>query len=153
MPKECKTFELTNVDADGSVLDHGRYFEAEDPEPNLVRGAAYHFIDSRDRVRSLILMDGVNEKSYGYACLLTYHELGHVLDMEKGINFNLREKTCYLVGAEVYADSYVLDTCRREKDAKRYGIWIDRLKKNLHGDDAVYSKAAKLVLDWYPERI
>jgi hypothetical protein len=77
------------------------------------------------------------------------HELGHVQDMERSINFDHVAKRCDMIEAEVYAHLYSLERMARMNYSQCFDMLMDALKRAV-GGDGYLSEVATLVLQRAP---
>lgn len=95
--------------------------EAVGLAPELAEAADPQFLDS---IRLLVLM----------------HELGHADDISKGINFDHKQLSIDLAGAEAYAHRFVCKHARRSNYPSPLTMYlenIDRLAKSEHDAERV----------------
>ena len=78
------------------------------------------------------------------------HELGHVHDMEREINFNHAAKTFDVIEAEVFAHLYSLRRMAEMNYYHCFHMLVDGLKKAL-GGDTYLREVAELTLKRMPE--
>jgi hypothetical protein len=90
----------------------------------------------------------LRDMQYGYKLVALLHELGHVEDLERQINFSLLTETADITAAEVYANRYAL------AEANRVGLFMvaDTLSGALakyRGRSDYRAAVAERVLDTY----
>lgn len=80
------------------------------------------------------------------------HELGHVDDIEKQINFNLNDGTTDIIEAEAYANLYALERMAGRDLRQCYMILFDALEKCSHGNEGYKKRVGELVIARSPSR-
>jgi hypothetical protein len=176
-PSLVGVFEVESED--GALAERERYgigpdwehihYTCTDPnagtynDPDLtgnINGNTTAFKEPGGRVRTLVLIRravaGVmrhRDAKYVFKLIAVFHELGHVDDIEKQVNFHFDDGTADIIEAEVYAHQFALDRCNRRGLFTSADTLEDALKKYLGGAD-YRAEVARLVLARYqrPER-
>jgi len=77
------------------------------------------------------------------------HELGHVIDIEKRINFDPDQESCRVVDAEVFANRYALEQCVERGYRQSLVTWLDSWREYLGAKD-YRGEVARRTLDGAP---
>ena len=78
------------------------------------------------------------------------HELGHVTDLEKEINFDIANRKLDLVEAEVFAHVWSLNTMAENCYRQSYQMVYDALK-NAHDGTNILRMVARAVIEQHPK--
>lgn len=79
------------------------------------------------------------------------HEIGHVIDIEKRINFDPAKETCRIIDAEVFANRYALEQCVERGYRQSLGLWLDSWREYVDAKD-YRGEVARRTLDGAPSR-
>jgi hypothetical protein len=119
-------------------------------------GSMSAFFDSDQKVRSVILIrqsvkGTMQHRELKYALKLAslLHEVGHVKDLEQGLNFDVPARRFRVIEAEVFANLYALEQMAKLNLLQSFNMLVsglqDAIPKGGYG-----SEVAKKVLDELP---
>lgn len=98
-------------------------------------GSMIAFHDSNQEVRTLVLIRqkveiSAEHREYKYALkiIALFHELGHIHDLERRINFGVEERRLDLIEAEVYAHLYCIEHLARRNLIQSFNMLVDGLQ-------------------------
>lgn len=145
---------IFNVEDPSAVTYNDR-----DPDSNI-NGHTTAYLDPDGKLRTIVLVRRQvkcqfehREHKYHFKLIALCHELGHVDDLEKGINFDAPNRKANIIEAEVYAHLFAL------AEANRRALFsvADTLETSLgnYREAADYrGEVSRRVLDRYrrPER-
>lgn len=123
-------------------------------------GSTTAYREPGGRVRTLVLIRRAvpgtvlhRDGKYAFKLIALLHELGHVEDIERQVNFHPAEGVADIIRAEVYAHLHALDCCNRRGLFLPADTLEDALRKYLGGAD-YRAEVARGVLAVYqrPER-
>ena len=137
---------------DEEINDYG----LKDPSANLC-GSVTTFRDADQQVHTVILIRKSfkasfvhGELKYSVKIPALLHEIGHVHDIENGINFDLRNKTLKVIDAEVFANLYALDKLAQRQLRQSYLMLANALREAA-GQDGYLGDVGKQVIDSLPD--
>lgn len=129
------------------VVDYG----AKSLDANL-SGSMSAFHDSNGNLRSVILMKQsirttCQHRDLKYAVKLAAlnHEIGHVEDLERGINFNVSMSQVDIIEAEVFAHLYALNRLAKRSLVQSFNMLSDALRLAVSADGYLGEVATKVV--------
>jgi len=138
-----------------SEAEHSGYGTARD-ESNI-NGYTNAFHAGEGQVKTLVIIRKTVPKSkpqreYRYVLKLIslLHELGHVHDIERQVNFNHAAKTCDIIEAEVFAHVYSLQRMAERNYYQCFNLLTDTLRK-CTTDTSYLGEVAKLTLERMPD--
>ncbi|MEX1028158.1 MAG: hypothetical protein WD049_09165 [Candidatus Paceibacterota bacterium] len=120
-------------------------------------GSMSAFHDSAGNVRSVILIRRSvqtsvqhHELKYAFKIISLVHEIGHVEDLERGINFDVPSRHLDVIAAEAYAHLFALERLARRNLVQSFNTLVDGLRDSVSADGYI-SKVAQQVLERLPE--
>lgn len=123
-----------------------------------ISGVMIAFHDWSGAVRSVILLKKsiktsvqLRELKYAFKIPALCHEIGHVRDLEQGVNFDLKTPTMDVLGAEVFAHLCAFEIMAKRSLRQSFNVLLDALKDAAPKEDGYLSKVAALVLERMPE--
>jgi hypothetical protein len=139
-------------DMDRELSEYGK----GSPNANLC-GSMSAFLDSDQNVRSVILIRQTvkgtlqhRELKYALKLASLLHEVGHVHDLEQGLNFDVPAKRFRVIEAEVFAHLFALEQMAKRNLRQSFNMLIDGLRDAIP-KGGYGSEVAKKVLDQLPE--
>jgi hypothetical protein len=87
------------------------------------------------------------ENKYAMKIIALHHEIGHVHDIEHGLNFDLQNGRVNVLDAEVYANRYALDQLADRQLVQGYAMLADALRKASTQADFLGEVARKVLQD------
>jgi hypothetical protein len=130
-------------------------YDTVSADANL-RGSMSAFLDPDGNLRSVILIQqsvkaSVRHREYKYAMKIAslFHEIGHVQDLERGLNFDVPERRLQIVEAEVFAHLFALEQMAQRNLAESLDILVRGLRDAIP-QGGYLSEVAKTVLERSP---
>lgn len=118
-----------------TIPDECEDYVKTDAQANL-RGSATFFLDQSAALKSVILIqkrppnsNHVKDLQYALKIPGLFHEIGHVIDAEQGINIRLDDGIMDVVAAEVFAHVYALEQMASRSLRQSYKMLFDALEK------------------------
>lgn len=128
------------------------YANSRDVQANL-RGNATFFLENGETLRSVVLIERrpktkIPTLDLPYALKVTslLHEIGHVVDAEKGTNIRAFDNALDVVEAEAFAHTYALDHLAQRCLRQSYLMLYDAMGR-LCRKSGYEGEIARLVLD------
>jgi len=128
--------DLTQIHFDiGAVAND---YDSRIAEANL-RGSTTAFVDADGQLRSVIVLYK-NIKTTSQHGKLKYvlkiasllHEIGHVEDLEKGINFDVENAGLDIIEAEIFAHLWALERMAKSGYCQSYDVLLGGLKDAIN---------------------
>lgn len=136
-----------NPERDWSQFGHGKlqqiFFDIGDEFPDYgnrvekqanLCGCMSAFLDSTNEMKTLILIRRsvsrtklASDQKYAFKVAALLHEIGHITDLEQGINFDVHRKRFDVVEAEVYANLYCLERLADRNLSVSFSMLYDAL--------------------------
>jgi hypothetical protein len=151
-----------------SKLGYGQFqqifFEIEEGVPDYgagsldanLCGSMSAFLDTDQNLRSVILIRqtvkaSVQHRELKYALKIAslLHEIGHVLDLEQGLNFDVPARRLSVIEAEVFAHLFALEQMAKRSLVQSFNMLSDGLRDAIPKGGYV-SEVAQRVLDRLP---
>lgn len=127
----------------------------EDKKAN-VKGNTVTLRDSDGGIHTLVrtcrnMKSRFQHKDLKYALKIPalLHEVGHVIDIERRINFDPDKESCRIIDAEVFANRYALEQCVKRGYRQCLGMWLDSWQNYLDAKD-YRGEVARRTLDGAP---
>jgi hypothetical protein len=117
-----------------------------------VRACVSQFLTDEGELRTLIRIQKAvkgfphSEPRYAVKIAALLHEIGHVEDLEKGINFDIANRTFNIIDGEVFANLFAIRECLRRYYRIPLENWLDALKKAALGCDYLGEVARRTLL-------
>jgi hypothetical protein len=122
-----------------------------------INGFTNAFENEEGQVKTLVVIRRAipncqphREFKYGLKLIALLHELGHVYDMERQINFNHDMRKFDLIEAEVFAHLYSLRRMAERNYYHGFNMLVESLQKAVTGTDYL-GEVAKLTLERMPK--
>ncbi len=131
-------------------------YETVSPDANLC-GSMSAFLDPNGNLRTVILIQqsvrasAVRHREFKYAMKIAslLHEIGHVQDLERGLNFDAPGRHLRIVEAEVFAHLFALEEMARRNLAESLNVLVRGLQ-NAIPQGGYLSEVAKKVFGRSP---
>ncbi len=144
--------KITFTANNDNIEDYGKVCD----DANL-NGTTTAFLDSEQRVRTVILIRKTvknfrehKEGKYVPKIASLCHEIGHVHDIQNGINFKVMCKQVDIIEAEVFAHLFALETMAKRQLRQSFLVLENGLRKVL-GAKGYLGEVARKVIDRLPE--
>lgn len=141
---------------DDEFASYGKAMGSKDPA-NIV-GSCTYFKHPDGGFRTVVLVQHPKLKTvyardtkYGFKLATLFHELGHVLDAEQGLNLCPVEKRFDLVHGEIFANCYALERLAENHLRLIYDIMYEALEE-MAGCDDFRGRIGQGVIEQHPRR-
>lgn len=141
------------------------FFEVGDEAPDYgshsrdanLAGSMTAFLDAKQELQSVILIRRTvkthvqhRELKYAFKIASLLHELGHVQDLEQGINFDVPAKRMDIIEAEVFANLFALEQMAQRNLLQSFHMLESGLRDAV-SKGGYLTKVAEKVLEKLPE--
>lgn len=143
-----------NYKIDDSIKDYGTRSNLSEAN---IEGGMTSFWDIENNLRSIITIKKnfksnfrLGELRYVMKIAALFHEIGHVKDLELGINFDIKTRTLNVIEAEVYANLYALEEMKNRNMFHSYNMLLTGLQGTA-SQGGYAAEVLELVLARLPE--
>lgn len=131
---------------DDEIADYGTH----DAKANLC-GHTSAFLDREQNLRTVIIIRKTvkdfehRELKYVIKIAALLHEVGHVHDIEHGVNFDVQAKTTNIIEAEAFANLFALDRLAERQLVQSYNLLANALRDATEADGYLGEVARRVV--------
>ncbi|MCR9116608.1 MAG: hypothetical protein NXI22_06625 [bacterium] len=139
---------------DDELTDYGKM---SGKKQATLDGGMTSFWDADKQLRSIITIKKnikasvhTDEMKYAIKIASLLHEIGHVKDLEEGINLNVADEQMDVIEAEVYANLYAIDELAKRDFFHGFGLLLSGLRDSIPQGGYI-AKVATQVIERLPE--